>query len=305
LEKSATNKSDQIKRVRGNSEEDLKKEDKKMRNLIKITVSLILLFVVSTPVTADEKKTEPIQPKLAPLAVKGPDLVVRKIVCGPGNKLQFHVANVGTGPLRPGWVGKSHVWINGRTLFDSIDLKNATATTGGGIERPGGTSIYTTPYNIVSVVTVKVETDYGNYIRESNEGNNTMTTTIQPCERAALPDLTVIGFSHDDRVYVLMVTIKNLGPGTVPPTTRGTLQVFVEGGLVDTINLDSIVVPSYPGQDFHKPGEASVVGTRWHFPPSKDFRRYNVCAVIDATNVITETNEANNRFCRMEQCPPH
>jgi hypothetical protein len=276
-----------------------------MKNLMTFIGGFILIFVISTPIIAADKKIEPVQPKMAPTAVKAPDLVVKKIVCGPGNKLHFHVANIGTGPLSPGWTGKSHVWINGRTLFDSIDLRNTIATTGGGIERPGGTSIYATPYDIVSVVTVKVETDYGNYIRESNEGNNTMTTTLQPCERASLPDLTVTGFSHDDREYVLMVTIKNLGPEAVPSTTGGVLQVFVDGSLVDTINLDSIPVPSYPGQDFHKPGEATVVGTTWHFPPSKDFRNYNVCATVDATNRIAEANETNNRFCRMEQCPPH
>jgi subtilase family serine protease len=270
-----------------------------MKNLIKIVGALFLVFVISTPIAAADKKIEPVQPKTAPLAVKAPDLVVKEIKCGPGSKLQFTVENIGSVPLPSGWRAVADVFFDGRKM-GSVDLGRPTS---GDITPARGTASYLVVFDILRPVTVKVVVDATNSIKESNEGNNTMTAKLQPCERAALPDLTVTGFSHDDREYVLMVTIKNLGPGTVPPTTRGVLQVSVDGTLVDTINLDSITV--YPGQDFHKPGEATVVSTRWHFPPSKDFRNYNVCGIIDATRVIPETNEANNRFCRMEQCPPH
>jgi archaellum component FlaG (FlaF/FlaG flagellin family) len=269
-----------------------------MKNLIKVVGALILVFVISTPLAAADKKIEPLQPKKAPLAVKAPDLVVKEIKCGPGSKLQVTVGNIG-GPLPSGWGAVADVFFDGRSM-GHIDLGRPTS---GDITPAGGTATYLGPFDILRPVTVKVVVDATNLIRESNETNNTMTAKLQPCERAVLPDLTVTGFSHDDREYVLMVTIKNLGPGTVPPTTRGILQVSVDGTLVDTINLDSITV--YPGQDFHKPGEATVVSTKWHFPPSKDFRNYNVCGVVDATGMIPETNEANNRFCRMEQCPPH
>jgi archaellum component FlaG (FlaF/FlaG flagellin family) len=272
-----------------------------MKNLIKIIGAFILVFAISTPIIAADKKIEPVQPKMAPIAVKAPDLLVKEIKCGPGNKLQFTVGNIGSAPLPSGWRAVAEVFFDGRKM-GSIDLGRPTS---GDLTPAGGTASYLVVFDILRPVTVKVVVDATNSIRESNEANNTMTTKLQPCERVALPDLTVIGFSHDDREYVLMVTIKNLGPETVPATTGGVLQVFVDGTLVDTINLNSITVPSYPGQDFHKPGEATVVGTGWHFPPSKDFRNYNVCATIDATNRIAEANEANNRFCRMEQCPPH
>jgi len=270
-----------------------------MKNLMKVVGALILVFAISTPIAAADKKIEPVQPQKAPLAVKAPDLVVKEIKCGPGSKLQFTVGNIGAEPLPAGWRAVADVFFDGRRM-GHIDLGRPTS---GDITPASGTATYLATFDILRPITVKVVVDATNSIRESNEANNTMTTKLQPCERVALPDLTVIGFSHDDREYVLMVTIKNLGPEAVPPTTGAVLQVSVDGTLVDTINLDGITV--YPGQDFHKPGEATVVGTKWHFPPSKDFRRYNVCAFIDATGVIPEANEANNRFCRMEQCPPH
>ena len=254
-----------------------------MKNLIKIMGALILVLVISTPIIAE----------------KAPDLVVKEIKCGPGNKLQFTVENIGSVSLPSGWRAVADVFFDGRKM-GHIDLGRPTS---GDITPARGTASYLVVFDILRPVTVKVVVDATNSIKESNEENNTKTVTLQPCEIAALPDLTVTGFSHDDRVYVLMVTIKNLGPGTVPPRTGAVLQVSVDGALVDTINLDTITV--YPGQDFHKPGEATVVGTRWHFPPAKDFRNYNVCAFIDATSVIPETNERNNRFCRMDQCPPH
>jgi hypothetical protein len=115
-----------------------------------------------------------------------PNLVVSKIACvPPKSQLSFTVANLSNVPLPAGWAGKSHVLINGATVFDSIDLKSAASTTGGGIEKPGGTSTYLAPYVIAATVNVKVETDFGNYIKESNEGDNTLTASLKPC--AALP----------------------------------------------------------------------------------------------------------------------
>ncbi len=116
-----------------------------------------------------------------------PNIVVSKIEClPPKNQLSFTIANPSNAPLAKGWFGKSHVWINSATLFDSIDLKSAASSTGGGIEKPGGTSTYLAPYFITSTINVKVETDFGNYIRESNELDNTLAVMLKPC--AKLPE---------------------------------------------------------------------------------------------------------------------
>ena len=113
-----------------------------------------------------------------------PNLVVSKIECvPPKNHLSFTIANPSNAPLPKGWFGKSHVWINSATVFDSIDLKSAASSTGGGIEKPGGTSTYLAPYFITSMINVKVETDFGNYIRESNERDNTLTVVLKPCAK--------------------------------------------------------------------------------------------------------------------------
>lgn len=258
-----------------------------MKLTSKILLVLISTLMISIPAIAQEKM----------IAVKAPDLTVKEIKCGPGNKLQFTVANIGVAPLPAGWMAVADVFFDG-VKKGHIDLGRPTS---GNLTPAGGSATYLAAFDIERAVAVKVFADATNSVKESNEGNNVMSVQISPCEQVKKPDLTVIGFSHDDRVYVLMVTIKNIGTGIVP--RGGILQVSVNGSLVDTINLDSIT--TYPGQDFHQPGEATVVSTRWHFPSSKTFVTYNVSATIDATNVIPELNEANNTFSRPEQCPPH
>lgn len=266
----------------------------------KIGLIVILILALSVPAIAQ---------------VKLPDLIVKEIKCGPGNKLQFTVANIGAAlPLK--WVGKSHVWINEKSLFDSIDLKNASTTTGGGIAHAWGTSTYITSYIITTGISVKVETDYGNYIKESNEGNNTLAVQLKPCEVIKKPDLiidSIVGPSVGQPgggLSETKVTVKNIGTAvaaggfridivlstdTVAPVKTGTVSpTFVEdtllgaGGSVITITSD--LAPGASRTAVISLGAGAI-------PKDTKPGTYYLCATADVKNTISESNESNNTKC--------
>jgi hypothetical protein len=235
-----------------------------------------------------------------------PDLIVDDIYLNQQCCVVVRVKNIGPGRLpdsvwtdhspespgvylslgRRGWGGES-IW--------KFDPRKSLQTT--------GQAVYTSTLKISGTAEVSAVVDLHNKLSEANETNNSKKKSLTCRSRGPLPDLQVVNFFIDDREYALAVCIKNNGPGVVPP--GGVLSVSVEGVVTDTINLDSILIPDFPGQDFHKAGGATVVGTGWHCPTSTSFRNYNVCATVDATHLITETNEGNNTFCRSEQCRPH
>lgn len=240
-------------------------------------------------------------------AVKGPDLIVEKIECGKGNKLLFTIKNIGTGPLPSGWVGKSHVWINGRSLFDSIGLDRPISTASGGIVNVGGTSSYEAPYVINTGITVKVETDYGNHIRELNEGNNSKTVKLQPCDRVGKPDLTVKlvingpvsnvrpGFAYSPGM--IGIEVSNIGTviasGTRSAGSRGYIisrsvtphPFSPTTDITDTLDIPSGGTQRYSWGDFAVPSDA-VRGSA-----------YELCVHTDPTNVVDELREDNNKNC--------
>jgi len=235
-----------------------------------------------------------------------PDLIVDDIYLNQQCCVVVRVKNIGPGrlpdsvwtdhsPESPGvylslgsrgWGGES-IW--------KFDPRKSLQTT--------GQAVYTSTLKISGRAEVSAVVDLHNKLTEANETNNSKKKSLTCRSTGPLPDLQVVNFFIDDREYALAVCIKNNGPGVVPP--GGVLSVSVEGSVVDIINLDSIPIPAFPGQDFHQPGGATVAGTRWRCPASTSFRNYNVCATADATRLITEANESNNTFCRSEQCRPH
>jgi hypothetical protein len=283
-----------------------------MKSISKICLALILVCAITFPAIAQEKKpVKPLKPEKTPVPVRvpAPDLVVKEIKCGPGNKLQFTVANIGTAPLPSGWIGKSHVWINERSLFDSIDLKRTVSVTRGGIENPGGTSTYVTPYEIVAPVAVKVETDFGNYIRESNERNNAMIAKVAPCGKPnGKPDLTIKfiitgptsnvrpGFMYSPAM--IQVEVRNIGTASALGTRSAgasgylvsysitpSVPVSPRSPVTDTLDITHGASQRYSWGDFGIPSDAVRGST------------YELCAHVDPTNVVDELREDNNKTC--------
>src|SRR4030043_1663366 len=84
-----------------------------------LAISLSMLFTLGLMGSVLSKEVP--KPGLKPSKGSLPDLVVQEIKCGPGNKLQFTAANIGTGPLPSGWRAAAEVFFDGRKM-GHIDL---------------------------------------------------------------------------------------------------------------------------------------------------------------------------------------
>jgi len=203
-----------------------------MKSINKICLTLILVCFIIIPVIAQEKK-----PLTTPtVTLKAPDLVVKEIKCGPGNKLQFTVVNIGTGPLPSGWKAVADVLFDGKKM-GFIDLSKPTS---GDITPPGGTAIYLVPFDIVKPVAVRVVVDATNSIKETNEENNVMTAKVAPCEKTGLPDLKVVHTDHQPageirpgQIIRFSVTVKNFGTGVANGTVKPDGSTTSNGYMID------------------------------------------------------------------------
>jgi hypothetical protein len=230
-----------------------------------------------------------------------PDLYLADYACKDG-KLIFTIGNQGSGGLVSGWNGATDVFFNG-VKKGSISLHNPTSTTGGGIEKSGGTSTFLTEYEITSPVSADFFIDSAKEIAESNEANNIRNgVKLKPCP-AALPDLVIESIGTTKGDCLVVVTVKNLGPGPVP----------IEAWTVHT--------PDSPGVYIYVNGKSWGGASIWRFDPARALlpaggtakylsklslkgRIAEVKAVIDQTGKIAEINEGNNSLSDHRGCLP-
>jgi subtilase family serine protease len=237
------------------------------------------------------------KPGLKPSKGSLPDLVIREIKCGPGNKLQFTAANIGTGSLPSGWRAVADVFFDGRRM-GHVDLGRPTS---GDITPAGGTATYLVAFDILSLYNVKIVVDSTGSVSESNEGNNTMTARIDPCQ----PDLSIFDWFYEGSAARYLTTVSarqgetksvtmsvlnalkdvtgdfsvgiylsNVPPTSCVPTSIRLWQTTVTGGiparssrsLSATITIPTTLTP----------------GNYWMF------------CMADDTNRIVEANERNN-----------
>ncbi len=135
-----------------------------MKILNKVFLALNLILAITIPSIAQGGEL--------------PDLVVREIRCGSGNKLQFTVANSGRASLPSGWRAVANIFFDGRKM-GHVDLGRPTS---GDITPAGGIATYLVAFDIARPVTGRAVLDPTGSITESNERNNVMTVRIKPCE---------------------------------------------------------------------------------------------------------------------------
>lgn len=159
--------------------------------------------------------------------------------------------------------------------------------------------------------------DSGKAVRESNENNNVALCRIR-ISRPEAPDLQVTGFAFTGSPAGLppecrlLATIVNRGPAAIPLGSGARVDVYVNGTLVESIDIDGSQVEQTEFHDVHfaydpaAPDRSrSVVGTRYIFPPSTTGITYRCTGVVDPANVIVELDETNNGFTRSEVIPAH
>lgn len=128
----------------------------------------------------------------------------------------------------------------------------------------------------------------------------TFTFAASPAISQELPDLVVTSLSVNNDCLVV-VTMKNQGPGSLSPTAYQTgsspaLQLFKDNqpfGAWSLAGLD-------PGRILQQPGGTIT----WTRPSSKIVGSVTVRAQIDVSNVVTEADEANNELTSQLTCNP-
>jgi len=262
---------------------------------------LVGIFACSSFLFAQQPKvpTHAEKIKKVPL-LKLPDLVVKEIKCGPGNKVLFVVANIGPASLPSGWRASAKVSSRDGGIREwSYDLGHPTS---GDITTPGGIASYLADFDLhPGTHPITVVADSTNSITELNETNNTMTVNLEPCQ----PDLSMFDWFYEGkearyltaesarqgetktismsvsnygapvtRDFTVGIYLSNVRPTSCDPTSIRLWQTTVTGGLrgIESKGLSAtITIPV-----------TLSPGDYWMF------------CMVDDTNRISEAKEINN-----------
>ncbi len=238
-------------------------------------------------------------PPLASAQTQGlPDLVVKEIACGSGNKLSFTVANTGAA-MPAGWVAVANVYFDGVNM-GHVDLGRPTT---GDLTLAGGSASYLVAFDIVKPIEVKVVVDSTNSVIELNEGNNALVTKVSPCEITATPTTpaqTTTQLNFPDMVVKeikcsqgkLSFTVANIG-GPMPPGWWSNTAVKFDGVYIGLVKLEN---PTYG--DLSPSGGVATYLTEFDIT-----RTVKVEISVDASASISEINEGNNyMYSPVEPC---
>lgn len=194
-----------------------------------------------------------------------PDLIPTAVSVGEGNSLVLTLANNGLAALQstPILVGVSRS-SDGVLLGETI--LNVT------LSREGSRA-FTLPIQLTEAINITVEVDTGNAVRESNEGNNTLTTRFEPLLR---PDLTAQGLqvSADG---IPIVRVSNIGAADYSGPL--TVLLLFNGQPVEALTFDGALAAQ---GSLTLAGSVPITGAG------------QLSAVVDPTDLIAEANEGNN-----------
>jgi hypothetical protein len=192
-----------------------------------------------------------------------PDLEVIDIDCAfPDGVLSFTVKNKGLGQMPAFWRFGSEVTakislyyaeLDADILQGEMDLRvPAVMNSDGGIDKPGGVSVYNSDIIIGWTNTVKVEVDTSHQIEESNEENNSLIRTYFPCGLGEMPDLVVDQLSIraspafipgvEDFDQWIAIMVQNRGKRTA----NGTENHQGEGYIIDFVLSSDESIPENP-----------------------------------------------------------
>ena len=219
----------------------------------------------------------------APLLQAAPDLTVPQIDWTPdppsvGNNVHFtvHVNNQGSSNTSPwGEVG-TRLFIDGTSVGD--DYVSSIA--------PGTTEFFDFYWTATSGChTVRAVADYGDFIPESNEGNNERQESLCPSEPPR-PDLMVpqIDWTPDapsvgDNVH-FTVHVNNQGNSDTSPWGQVGTRLVIDGTSVGDDYVDHIAPGTTGFFDFYWTATSG-----WHA----------VVAIADYGDFIPESHEDNNQ----------
>jgi hypothetical protein len=251
-----------------------------------ITAPVIVMVIADSTdsITESNEQNNSKEEKIEPLL---PDLIVSKIECGPGNKLSVTIKNIGSGDLPAGWTATAKAYFDDEEK-GFFGLTSPTSTSGGGIEKAGGSSTYLIAWDITAPVTVRVIADSNNSITESNELNNSKEEEVEPLI-SGLPDLVATGVDTiPSRIEVgqpicLKPLIENTGAVTSDPCA---VMFYVDGEKLVTVDISAIPA----GQSLRDVEEVCAYWTPAEAGP------HQVRFIVDVDEVVDESDDENNEI---------
>jgi len=246
------------------------------------TVS-IFLFSCAAQVT-----TQP--PSAPPQPVLLPDLTISDISLSGTGKVEVMISNIGKGPALYG-VGSLAIYVDGLLKWkDSLG-----AFPDQSFLEPGGSTLYTTPIELVGRHEVRAVLDKEEKTVEENKLSNVFPKVLGKEKLEAkplLPDLAITDLFLTPR-RELAVVIANFGDSPLF-LREGNLKIRIDGALKGSYTLGSLSDQS----------SLPVKGTMTLTTPWVFVGQHEVEVQVGFPNEVKESNEENNHLKKILEGPP-
>jgi archaellum component FlaG (FlaF/FlaG flagellin family) len=261
------------------------------KGAIAIFAFCIFLFSCAAQVAnITQPPPTPSTPSSAPQPVLPSNLTISDISLSETGKIQVMLSNTGKGPA-PYGIGSLTIYVDGLLQWkDSL----GTLPDQGFLE-PGGTTLYTTPVELVGKHEVRAVLDKEEKMVEENELSNVFPKVLgkETSEtKPLLPDLSITDlFLNPQRK--LSVTITNIGDRPLPLKV-GNMKIFVDG----------LPKGSYPLENLSDQPFLPPKGNVTFTTPLILFGRHEILAHIEFTNEVKESDEERNSLKKILDGPP-
>jgi len=243
----------------------------------------VFLFGCAAQVTTQPPSAQP-QPVLLP------DLTISDISISGTGKVEVMISNIGKGPA-PYGVGSLAIYVDGLLKWkDSLGTFPDQS-----FLEPGGSTLYTTPIELVGRHEVRAVLDKEEKTVEENELSNVFPKVLGKEKLEAkplLPDLTITDLFLTPR-RELAVVISNFGDSPLF-LQEGNLKIRVDGALKGSYTLGSLSDQS----------SLPVKGTMTLTTPWVFVGQHEVEVQVGFPKEVKESNEENNHLKKILEGPP-
>ncbi len=262
-----------------------------VKGAIAIFAFSIFLLSCAAPVavTAPPLPAPPAPPP-ATQPVLLPDLTISDISLSDSGKIEVRISNIGKGPA-PYGIGSLSIYVDG--LLRWKDLLGILPDQG--FLQPGGTTLYTTPVEIVGRHEVRAVLDKEEKVSEGNEPGAVFPKVLgteKPEAKLPLFDFAVTDLFLTPRRKVA-VTIANLGDSSLS-LGEGNLKIAVDGSPKGSYPLGSLT-----DQSSLLPKESVTLAT-----PLVLTGRHEVDVRVNFPDGVKESNAENNSLKKIVEGPP-
>jgi archaellum component FlaG (FlaF/FlaG flagellin family) len=236
------------------------------------------------PPTSQAVPPAPPQPRLLP------NLTISDLSLDETGKIEVMLKNVGSGAA-PYGIGSLTVYVDGLLKW-KVSLGTLSDQT---FLEPGGTTLYTTPVELVGKHEVRAVLDKEERALEENESSEVFPKVLEKEKLEAqplLPNLAVTDLFLTSR-RELAVTIANSGEHPLP-LGNAKLKVMVDGSLKGYYTLRSLSDQS----------SLPIKGTLILTTPLVVVGRHEIDAEMIFPNELKESNKENNHLKKILEGPP-